>query len=348
MSNRTRALKRSHTLKIVLGIAVTFACLAAAMWGLPYEEIRDSFKQANYATLPVLLIFLYLFFWLKAIRWKMLLHPLRDLQTREVVPAMMIGFMGNNILPAHLGEFMRMVVLGRQYKLSMTGVFSTVVLERIIDMAVILMLLGGGLFFSKQLPAEYRTASLVMAGLTLFAVLFVVVYVVWTGPFVRTVEWMLSKLPFVPEKLQTKVAEMLEAGAAGLHAIRNVKLLSGIVITSFLQWFFNGCMVYVSLWSFGVRDLSPAASFITMGAVAVAVIIPSTPGFVGVVQLGFTASLKLFGVEHADAFGASVYYHIAQYVPVTLVGLYYLSRTGFRLGDIEREAVQEEESLVEE
>jgi hypothetical protein len=348
VSNRTRALKQSHTLKIILGVAVTVACLAAAMWGLPYEHIRDSFQQANYATLPVLLVLLYLFFWLKAIRWKMLLQPLRDFETREVVPAMMIGFMGNNILPAHLGEFMRMVVLGRQYKLPMTGVFSTVVLERIIDMAVILILLGGGLFFSRQLPAEYRTASLILAGLTLFAVLFVVVYVVWTGPFVRTVEWMLSKLPFVPEKLRTKLTEMLEAGAAGLNAIRSVKLLSGIVVTSFLQWFLNGCTVYVALWSFGVRDLSPAASFITMGAVAVAVIIPSTPGFIGVVQIGFTASLKLFGVEQADAFGASVYYHISQYIPVTLVGLYYLSRTGFRLGDLERDAVQEEESVAEE
>ena len=46
----------------------------------------------------------------------------------------MIGFMGNNVLPAHLGELIRVFVLGRTFALSKAAVLSSVVLERILDM----------------------------------------------------------------------------------------------------------------------------------------------------------------------------------------------------------------------
>ncbi len=80
-----------------------------------------------------------------------------------------------------------------------------------------------------------------------------------------------------------------------------------------------------------------------MGVTALGVAIPSTPGFFGVVQFCFWVSLRIFGVEKADAFAASVYYHLSQYIPVTLVGLYSLARLGLRFGDITREAVHEAE-----
>lgn len=54
-------------------------------------------------------------------------------------------------------------------------------------------------------------------------------------------------------------------------------------------------------------------------------------------------SLRIFGVEKADAFAAPVYYHLSQYIPISLLGLYNLGRFGLRVGDITREAVHEEE-----
>ena len=100
--------------------------------------------------------------------------------------------------------------------------------------------------------------------------------------------------------------------------------------------------MHVALWSFGLH-LPLHASLIVMGVTVLGVAIPSTPGFFGVVQFCFWVSLRIFGVEKADAFAASVYYHLSQYIPVTLVGLYYLSRLGLRFGDIAREAVHKAE-----
>ncbi len=254
---------------------------------------------------------------------------------------MMIGFMGNNVLPLRLGELARVLVLGREFNLSKTAVLSSVVLERLFDTATILVFFGGSLLL-VELPAAYAITSLYLGGLTAIAFLFFAIYVVWTERFVAVAEWVLDRLRILPATFRASLTGMLESGAEGLASLRDAKLVSWIVITSAMQWFLNGAMIYAALWSFGV-DLPLRASFVVMGVTAFGVAVPSVPGFFGVIQLCFWVSLSIFGAEKVDVLGASVYYHLAQYIPVTLVGLYYLGRLGLRIGNITTEAESESE-----
>ena len=104
-------------------------------------------------------------------------------------------------------------------------------------------------------------------------------------------------------------------------------------------------MVYVSLWSFGLH-LPTLASFLIVGVTALGVTIPSAPGYFGVVQLCFWVSLQPFGVEKADAFALSIFFHLSQYLPVTLLGLYYLNRRGWQLRQIDKEAAEEKGQIL--
>jgi hypothetical protein len=72
--------------------------------------------------------------------------------------------------------------------------------------------------------------------------------------------------------------------------------------------------------------------------VAVVILLPAPPGYVGIIQGCFTAVLALYDVDPSLTVAASVYYHLWQYVPVTLVGLYCLQRTGLRLSDVTQTA----------
>lgn len=329
-------------IKIILGLVVTIGCLAAALSGVDFGAVRNSFARADYTLLPVILLSLFAYFYLKAIRWTLLLQPLRRFRVKDVFAPMMIGFMGNNILPAHLGEFMRVFVLGRQTGLSKTAIFTTVVLERIFDVVAILAFLGTSLLFVDGLSDSYRTTSIVMAGITSAGILVLLAYVCWTAWFVRVAEAILDKLQFLPQSLRTTIAEMLESGADGLGSLRSVRLAAGIVVTSAAQWFLMGVMVYAALWSFDMRP-SLTASFVVVGVTAFGVTVPSSPGFFGVIQLCFWVSLSVFGYDKADVFAASVYYHLAQYIPVTLLGLYYVSRLGIGFSALRKEAEAEAE-----
>jgi len=281
-------------------------------------------------------------FWLKAIRWRLLLQPLRKFQTQEVVPPLMIGFMGNNLLPAHLGELIRIFVLGREFSLPKAAVFSSVVLERIFDTAVILLFLVLSLFLVEELPSWVSTTIFFVSILAGLIILFLAVYLFWTKRLIHATRRVFS---FLPERFGRKLTETMEAGVLGLASMQSGGLVFWIVVTSVLQWVLMAGMVYVSLWSFGLH-LPLFASVVIIGVSALGVSIPSVPGFFGIIQLSFWVILQGFGVDKGDAFASSIYFHLSNYIPVTLVGLYYLNRRGLQLWQFDKASTEDEDPMV--
>ncbi|MGH7464954.1 MAG: lysylphosphatidylglycerol synthase domain-containing protein, partial [Longimicrobiales bacterium] len=95
--------------------------------------------------------------------------------------------------------------------------------------------------------------------------------------------------------------------------------------------------------AFGM-DLPFSAALFLQSAIALAVSIPSGPGFFGVFQGAATLVLHdmwAMPLDSALAFGIG--FHLAGFIPVTVIGLYYAWRTGLSLGE-----VRESEQIVEE
>lgn len=332
-------------LQILLTSLVSVVCVWWAVRPLlsDPEEILTAFQQANYLTLPILWICITLFYWLKAWRWRLLLKPVGDFNTsRDLVPPTMIGFAFNNLLPAHIGDFVRVYFFSRKTGVPFTAVLSSAVLERVFDVIAILGYLGLGLLFVPGLDDSFRQQAIYVAVMAAVAVTGGMVYVFWTRPFVNFTEAILARLPFVPEKLRSKLCRMLETGADGLQSLKSPKLIVGILGSSFAQWALNGLQMYIALWSFGV-EVSPLVACILLGVTAFGVTIPAAPGFFGVIQLCFMLVLKYFVDDPAAVFGASIYFHLSQYIPVTLVGLYFFNATGMTMAQMEATAEAAEE-----
>lgn len=334
-------------IQVTLILGVTIGCLAYAVHGMDFAAVKASFARANYMSLPPMMLILVLFYAIKAWRWSLLLRPIKDLSSREVTPALMIGFMANNLLPAHLGEFVRVFVLGQQYELKKTPVLSTVVLERVFDILAILLLLGISLPYISGMPPDLERACQIFGAASLTGVVVLLVYMTCTTWFVRTAGAILGKARFLPTKLTNAVIEMLETGAVGLKAVRHPKLLVGIAISSIAQWVLNAGMIYAAMLAFGVEGTYFEAVLV-MGVIVFAILLPSTPGYFGVIQACFTAVLVAPVWEllsevarselQANVFGASIYYHMCQYIPVTLTGLFFANRIGLSLGAMQSEA----------
>ena len=331
-----QTISRRVNYKLILGVIVTLACLAYSLRGVPLEQVTGSFCGADYLTLPPLLLLLFVFYWLKAVRWRLLLEPVRVLSTRDVAPAMLVGFAFNNILIAHLGELVRVFVLGRQFGLPKTAVLSSVVLERVFDIIAILFLFAAGLFAVPGLPDGFRTLAVIAAVVLVPLILVLLAYVLFTEFFVRVVETLLSRVDFLPENMRAKAAGILESGAHGLASIKNVRLMSGIIIASLLQWIVNGVMIYEALLAFDVL-VTVYAALIVLGVTAFGVTIPSTPGYFGIIQASFVLSLEPFGADQADVFASSIYYQISAWIPITAIGLWCFYRSGLHMSDVKRE-----------
>jgi uncharacterized protein (TIRG00374 family) len=329
---------KRRSVQLVLGLAVSAACLAFAGWKFvadpaAREQLALAFQRADYSTLPAIWGVLFLFYWLKAWRWALLLSPVgKYAPLRELFPILMIGFSVNNLVPGHMGDVLRAALFPTHQGTSKTAALSTVILERVFDIIAILCYLGVGLIFVEGLSDEIRNKAYLFGGLALVALLGAVAYLVWTPRFVRLAEWSMNAVPILPVALRAKIAGMMETGAAGLSSLKSPRALAGIALTSLLQWGLNGMLVYLSIRSFGIALESPIlVSCIVLGVVAFGVTIPSSPGYFGVVQICFSMVLDLFTDDQASVFAASIYYHMSQYIPVTITGLVFWGMKGFRL-----------------
>jgi glycosyltransferase 2 family protein len=341
---------RSKWFNLALGLAVTFACLAYALYvmaeGQPIDvvlrQIGDAFAGADYITLLPMWGLLLAFYWLKAWRWRMLLAPLGSFRTSRLFPPTLIGFAFNNVLPAHLGEFVRVFVFARQSGLPKTAVLTTVAVERVFDVLSILFFLGLGLVFVPNLDPQVKQGAIGFAVFALVGLLGAAAYLTWPSRFVAVFEGVLARVPFLPEGWRAELCRLVETGASGLASLKSGPLLVGILITSFVQWGFNGLQIHLALWSFGIH-VSLLVSFVVLGVVAVGVTVPSSPGYFGVIQFCFLIVLMLFVPDRKPAvMAASIYYHMVQWIPVTLLGLLYFVRSGLHVADIEHEAETED------
>ncbi len=315
-------------LKLLPGLVVAGACLWYAVRDVDWSQVQDRWAGARWSLAPVMAVLLFAFFALKALRWKLLLDPVARMPVRAVAGPLMIGFMANNLLPAHLGELVRVHVLGRTRGVSRAAVLSTVVLERLFDLVAILVFLGVGLVADPRLRDDYHQTVVVVAVLTGVMLSAAVTFVCASNRSLQLVEWICNRcLVFLPLRWRKGLVELSASAAGGLGALKQPRLAVGIVATSLVKWFLMGLMVWVSLRTVGADDVF-GPSLVVVGVIAVAILLPAPPGYVGVVQFCFTSVLALYAVDANTAIAASVYYHLWQFIPVTLVGLWCLQKTG--------------------
>lgn len=318
-------------LLILTGVAVSVLFLWLSLRSTNFREVGEALSRANvWMGIPLLVAYM-LYYWVKAIRWRMLLLPMKDTTAREVFSPMMIGFMGNNILPAHLGEFIRMYLGARALRLRQTLVLATIVLERLFDFLAVVFFLGVALIFSRSVSDMLVRTGYAVAASGLIILIIAIAYATWTERFLSAIHRISS---FLPDKLRQFVLPKLETVALGLHAMKHPRLLVGVVVTSILQWALVGVCIYVSLLAVDI-GAQFSSVFVVLAAMAFGVTLPAAPGFFGTIQLAFVVALTPFDVKEGDAVAASVFFHILTYVSVTLLGIVLLRRMGYKLSELQ-------------
>jgi uncharacterized membrane protein YbhN (UPF0104 family) len=109
----------------------------------------------------------------------------------------------------------------------------------------------------------------------------------------------------------------------GLQGVRTRRHLLPIAISSAGIWLVLAVAVWTALHATHL-DLPLSASWAVLAFMGLGVSLPSSPGYVGVIQAATVLALALFAVPRTDALSFSLIFHAAQYIPVTLYGLVLL------------------------
>jgi uncharacterized protein (TIRG00374 family) len=309
-------------LTAILVVGVTAIFLTYALWTVDLEMLAEVLVGADYRYVWPFLLTLTLFYLIKAWRWAMILQPLGRYTISQVTPAMMIGFAANNVLPAHLGEIVRSVWFARRYRQRVSAVLVSQILERILDVVAILLLFPLAIPWIESAPQVIRSGVWLVGAIA--ASVCVAIYAALAAPKRVLHLWHVlgARLPAsIRSRGEALLGDILQA----LSSVRSSGRLLLLVINSLVQWSLMGVCVWLSLAAMGV-SVGPAATIIVLTAAVVAVTLPNAPGYVGALQAAFLFALQPFGVSSECAFAGSVFFMVANWVPVTCVGgLFFLT-----------------------
>jgi glycosyltransferase 2 family protein len=332
------------------GVLISVAFLVLALWDVDLRRVVHEFATANLWWLLAATTTATGTIAVRAWRWKPLLEPILPRpRFRPRFAGTFIRFAVNNIMPARVGEFAGAYALSRMESISASGSFGSLVVERILDAVVVVLLL----FISMALPGfptdrlegsplllAARLMLLAVAALTV-ALLAMLLRPGWT---IGWVDRLSAKI--LPDSWHRRLIDSLHAFVVGVGSLREPRLLARALFASAVVWIVSALSFVFALRAFAIETPLAAALFL-QSVIAMAVAIPSAPGFFGAFEAAARFGLvDLWGVGVNKAVGFAIGLHLAGFIPVTLIGLYYIWSLGLSLREMEA-SEQKIEAAVE-
>jgi uncharacterized protein (TIRG00374 family) len=281
--------------------------------------------------LPLLLavVLATLTFPLRLVRWRLLLPQPggAPYAARPLWHAIALGFMANNILPLRAGELIRSYTASRLAQIRFSTVLSSVAVERIFDALTLVALLSVALVFSNLPPdltiggssvAHLAKLAGIAGGIALLGGLLVLA-------LPRQAERLVRRLIPRPQ-LADRIVSVIEGVGEGLAVLHSPGRLIMVLFWSLVLWNVNALAFYVAFGAFGIA-VSYWGALLVQGLLVLGISVPSTPGFFGVFEAVVVAALALFDIPRDLAFSYAISYHLTSFVPITLLGLWSLTRT---------------------
>jgi uncharacterized protein (TIRG00374 family) len=316
--------------RLLLGIVISGVCVYLGFRNVDFGSMWQALRTANYLWLLPAVGFMFLSLWLRAIRWRYFMDPIKKVETSKLYSAMMIGYMGNNVFPLRLGEIMRAYAIGKSAQVSKAASFATIIVERIIDLLSLLAILALTIFFHTFPVWIEKAGWLIFAG-SVGLVIFIVFLMEKTDQTLRIVDVVLSPLP---ARISASARKILRSFLEGFAVFKRAEHYWSITWQSIVMWLFYAGIVYVTLVAFRLDtayDLPWITSLVVLVMVSIGIMIPSSPGYVGTYHLLCIQAMAFFNVPASEAAGFAVILHVVNFIPVTIVGLLFFWRENFKI-----------------
>ena len=272
----------------------------------------------------------------RALRWRWLFPP--GPRPPGIVPATMIGYMANNVLPLRAGEVVRIYAAARRLReaepLSPTQAFwlvtATVVIERVLDSFALVLILGV-LVFLTPVPAPVEWAAGVLLAVDVIGVALLVSVARAPDHGRRLVARLTQRWP----RLERHALSLFDTGLRGLDGIRTPAHALRIAAWTPVIWLLPATAAWAMLRAVHL-ELPFVAGWVVLAFVGVGISVPSAPGYLGVFHFAAKLALEVFGVASSTALAYALIYHASAVVPITLLGWLYLLREHVSLGEVRR------------
>jgi uncharacterized protein (TIRG00374 family) len=347
-------MKKKLTLSLIAGIVISAVAMYLAFRNVQFTELLQYFSTLTYIWVLPSIVIVVLCFFVRAIRWWIILESSGKISLMRAYHPMMIGFMMNCILPGRVGELARPALIKKNENIPFATGLATVAAERVFDICLLVLFLVmtfSAVTINPDLELKVGAYDLsrdtlegLFSAMVKMGVALIVGMVLISMETVRNrVNQLIMSIPhlffFTGPDFKIRLSEsvcrplcgLVENIARGFHLIRYPKKLLACFALSFLVWGLHALSYYL------FSQASPAIhlTFMEMSAHMVIIMffiaLPSVPGFWGLWEVAGMFALSLFGVTGEDAAGFTLANHALQLIPVIIMGFVSAWITGVNI-----------------
>lgn len=317
-------------LKPLIGIVVTAVFLWLLLQGIGFHTLRLAFLQLSIPSLAVALAFLAAAYALRVLRWWWMLRTLEpSLSFGACIWPFLTSIAVNNVMPFRAGDALRVFGFRHQLRSPAVRVLGTLIIERILDLLVLL-----GFFFVGLLalplgtfPQRFVIGASWLAGFSIVSLLLLILFTPWLG---RIIERIATHSFFVSRNLSTTIVSHGRHFVGALGLVRSPSRTLLLLGLSVLTWSFEGA-VFATVATAIHSMASPLGPWFSLGTGTLATLIPSSPGYVGTFDYFAAQGLEAYGAAPAVAVAFALSVHAVLWAPLTAAGLSYLALHSNRL-----------------
>jgi len=319
--------------KIIIGIIVSLLLIFLSFMKVDFSKLEYTLKNANYFMLIPIFFLVVISMYFRALRWRILIAPIKKIRIQPLFSASSIGLMFNNLLPARIGEIVRAWLIGNEENISKSSVIATIVVERVFDgITALIVLTVVQLLYPFTIPPNLRIALYILVS----ASILIVVYFFYSRDSdYSEIKGLNLLLRLIPKIARDKVYSLIVSFREGLKILSNATDILKTIIISFAVWIPIIVIIYLSIESVGI-NISIFASIVTFVILSFGLMIPSAPGFIGTIQYSFIIALNIFRISNDGAIAASVMYHIGTFISINILGIFFVLKSDVKIGNIRK------------
>lgn len=307
---------------LVVAVLLAAVLLYLAFRGVNWREFSATVRLARPEYLALAACMGSASFFVRGLRWHVLLSADRSLPRLTVFWATMTGYLGNSFLPARAGEVVRSALVGRRAGLSTSFALATALTERMLDVIALVLIGVAAILALPGLPDWLTSAVRVMTAVGLVGLLVVLVATHLENLLKRILLW----LP-LPASWRVPLVGILEQFLMGMRAFQQPIRSMGFVVFSAVIWLTDALTTTVVARALSLTLTLPQG-FLLLVALGLSSAAPSTPGYVGIYQFVAVTLLPPFGFSRSEALAYIIVVQAITYIVVTVWGLLGLWRLG--------------------
>ncbi len=301
-------LDRKSKITLVVAMLLAAVLLYFSFRGINFAELSSMLGSARLDLLAITMVLSSLSLLLRSYRWQVLLNTNANLPLSTVFWANALGYLGNNVLPARMGELMRVEALKRRHDISRSYLLATALIERVMDAGVLVLFTSAALLMLPGLPDWLHRASQTFSVLSTLGIL--------TLFLLPRAEAQVSRLLVKIPKVAGVAARFLD----GLKSLHSWWRSSQFLLLTLLIWPLDSYIGVLVADSIGF-PLKMQTSMVVLAALGLSSAVPSTPGYVGVFQFVAVNVLRPFGVEREVALAWILLYQAVNYIAQAIFGM---------------------------